>query len=249
VDRFFVSPQELQGDGAVLGRDLSHRLRHVLRLRPGARVVLVDGQGGEYEAELTDVSGPAVTVAILSRREGLPEPKARVVLHQSMIKGDRFDWVLEKGTEIGVTKFVPVLSRRGIVRPRAGRSERRERWLRIITEAAEQCGRSYLPDLAAPAALSEALESAEGLRLLTWEGERATTLRQALREAVGMGRKAPPAVSIFVGPEGGFARQEADRAVALGAKIVSLGPRTLRSETAGLVAAAAVLYELGELGA
>jgi 16S rRNA (uracil1498-N3)-methyltransferase len=249
VDRFFVSLQELQGDEAVLGRDLSHRLRHVLRLRPGARVVLVDGQGGEYEAELTDVSSPAVRVAILSRRGGLPDPRTRVVLYQSIVKGDRFDWVLEKGTEIGVAKFVPLLSRRGVVRPRPGRSERKERWLRIITEAAEQCGRSYLPDLAAPAALSEALESAEGLRLLPWEAERATTLRQALQEAVGKGRKAPPAVSIFVGPEGGFARQEVDRAVELGALAVSLGPRTLRSETAGVVTAAAVLYELGELGA
>jgi len=155
--------------------------------------------------------------------------------------------VLEKGTEIGVAKFVPLLSRRSVVRPRPGRLERRERWLRIITEAAEQCGRSHLPELAPPASLNEAVESAEGLRLLPWEGENEATLRRLLRSSLA--NEKTPVVSIFVGPEGGFARQEVDRAVELGARIVSLGPRTLRSETAGIVAAAAVLYELGELGA
>ena len=248
MDRFFVAPDALQGDTAALDRELSHRLRHVLRLRRGDRIILVDGRGCEYEAVLEDVSGPTVRVAVLSRHEGLPEPQARVVLYQSIIKGDRFDWVLEKGTEIGVAKFVPLVSHRGVVRPRTGRVERRERWRRIVTEAAEQCGRSHLPDLAPAVSLSDALESAEGLRLLPWEGERQTTLRQALRQAVGKGKKTP-VISIFVGPEGGFARQEVDRAVDLGALTVSLGPRILRSETAGVVAAAAALYELGEFGA
>jgi 16S rRNA (uracil1498-N3)-methyltransferase len=246
--RFFVSPDTLQGETAQLDRELSHRLRHVLRLRRGDHVVLVDGRGGEYEAVLEDIANPTVRVRVLSRRDGLAEPQARVVLYQSIIKGDRFDLVLEKGTEIGVAKFVPLVSHRGVVRPRAGRVERTERWRRIVTEAAEQCGRSYLPEVAAPMSLGDALESAEGLRLLPWEGERQATLRQALKEAVAKGKKMP-VVSIFVGPEGGFARQEVDRAVDLGVRAVSLGSRILRSETAGIVAAAAVLYELGELGA
>jgi len=247
MDRFFVSPETLQDDTAELDRELSHRLRHVMRLRRGDRVVLVDGRGNEFEAELEDVSSPTIRAAILLRREGLPEPLVRVVLYQSVIKGDRFDWVLEKGTELGVAKFVPLLSQRGVIRPRAGRIERRERWRRIITEAAEQCGRSFLPELSPTTTLDEALESSEGLLLLPWEDEHQTSLRQTLRKAMAKGKT--PAVSIFVGPEGGFARQEIDRAVDLGAQIVSLGPRILRSETAGIVAAAAVLYDFGELGA
>jgi len=248
VDRFFVSPQEVKDEEAILSRELSHRLRHVMRLRRGDRVLLVDGRGGEYEAELEDTAVSNVRAAILSRREGLPEPVARVVLYQSVIKGDRFDWVLEKGTEIGVAKFVPLISGRSIVRPRPERSERQARWLRIITEAAEQCGRSYLPELAPATWLNEALESTEGLCLLPWEGEDTATPRRTLRSVLKK-EKTLRVISIFIGPEGGFARQEVDRAVELGAKIVSLGPRTLRSETAGIVAAAAVLYELGELGA
>jgi 16S rRNA (uracil1498-N3)-methyltransferase len=122
-----------------------------------------------------------------------------------------------------------------------------ERWQRIVREAAEQCGRSFLPEIASPVSLDQALASSEGLRLLPWEGERETTLRQVLREATAAGKKTQT-VSIFIGPEGGFALEEVDRAVKSGARTVSLGSRILRSETAGLVTAAAVLYELGELG-
>jgi 16S rRNA (uracil1498-N3)-methyltransferase len=248
VDRFFVPPDLLRSDHLELGRDLSHRLRHVLRLRPGDHVVLLDGRGGEWEVALDDTSNASIRATVLSRREGTAEPKVRVVLYQSIVKGDRFDWLLEKGTEIGVAGFVPLLSSRGVVRPNQERSERRGRWLRIITEAAEQCGRSRLPDLAPVMRLDEALSTAEGLRLFPWEREKETSLRQALRETSSEG-KAPAAVSIFIGPEGGFTQEEADAAVAAGARCVSLGPRILRSETAGIVAAAAVLYELGELGA
>jgi 16S rRNA (uracil1498-N3)-methyltransferase len=243
MDRFFVDPEVVGGDFAELGRELSHRLRHVMRLRGGDHVMLVDGRGFEYEAELQDTRAPTIRAAILSRREVLPEPSVRVVLYQSVVKGDRFEWLLEKGTEIGVAKFVPLLSRRSVVRPREGRVERKERWQRIVTEAAEQCGRSRLPEIASPMHLDEALASAQGLRLLPWEGERKTSLRQALRSA-----KKVEVVSLFVGPEGGFAQEEVEQALALGVQTVSLGRRILRSETAGIVAVAAVLYESGELG-
>lgn len=247
MDRFFVDPEALDGDFAELGRELSHRLRHVMRLRRGDIVMLVDGSGFEYEAELQDTHASTIRAAILCRREGLPEPAVRVVLYQSVVKGDRFEWLLEKGTEIGVAKFVPLVSRRGVVRPRQGRIERRERWQRIVTEAAEQCGRSHLPEIAVLVSLDEALASAEGLRLLPWEGERGVSLRQTLRTASGEGKKLE-AVSLFIGPEGGFEQEEVQQASALGVQTVSLGRRILRSETAGIVAAAAVLYELRELG-
>ncbi len=243
MDRFFVDPETLQGETAELDSALSHRIRHVLRLRRGDVVMLLDGRGGEYAARLEETGGPSVRVVIVARSDGPPEPRVRVVLYQSIIKGDRFDWLLEKGTEIGVAKFVPLVSARAVVRPRTGRTERMERWRRIVCEAAEQCGRSRLPEIGAPVSLDEALKSVEGLRLLPYEGEHQTSLRQALKE----GGKATTA-SIFIGPEGGFAREEVEKAVAAGVKTVSLGRRILRSETAGIVAAAAVLYERGELG-
>jgi len=247
MNRFFVDPETLRGEDVELDKPLSHRLLHVLRLRAGDRIVLLDGRGGEYEAVLDEVSGSLIRARVLSRREGLPEPATRVVLCQSIVKGDRFDWVLEKGTEIGVAKFIPLVSERGVVRPRAGRVERIERWQRIVREAAEQCGRSRMPEVTIPVSFDEAVQTAKGLRLLPWEGERNTTLRQAMREIAGRAQDRVT-VSLFIGPEGGFAADEVERAVDNGAQTVSLGPRILRSETAGIVAAAAVLYELGELG-
>jgi 16S rRNA (uracil1498-N3)-methyltransferase len=246
MERFFVDPEALKGETAQLDRQVSHRLRHVLRLHPGDRVILLDGRGGEYETVLEEADGPATKVAIVGRREGLAEPRVGVVLYQSIVKGDRFDWVLEKGTELGVAKFVPLVSSRGVVRPRAGRVERMERWRRIVREAAEQCGRSRVPEVGAPVSLSQVLTSSEGLRLLPWEGERQSTLRQALKEA-SQGEE-PKVVSIFIGPEGGFAREEVERAVEVGVRTVSLGRRILRSETAGIVASAMVLFEFGDLG-
>ena len=247
MDRFFVPAEALKSKEVELNKELSHRLRHVLRLREGDRVILVDGRGGEFEAELEDVSSPIVRARTLGKSAGLAEPKAHVVLYQSIIKGDRFDWVLEKGTELGVSKFVPLVSRRGIIRPRSERFERKERWERIITEAAVQCGRSFLPELSPAVEMDEALAQATGLLLLPWEGEHELSLRHVLRETLAGGEKTP-VISIFIGPEGGFARQEVDRALEGGVKTVSLGERILRSETAGIVASAAVLYELGELG-
>jgi 16S rRNA (uracil1498-N3)-methyltransferase len=172
-----------------------------------------------------------------------------IVLYQALIKGDRFEWVLEKGTELGVARFVPLLASRSVVRPRAGRSGRSQRWQRVVTEAAEQCGRGLLPRVASPVELGEALASARGLRLLLWEEERAMGLRSALREGLAEQSEAKrPLLSVFVGPEGGFSREEAESALSHGARVVSLGRRVLRSETAGIAAVSAALYECGELG-
>jgi len=228
---------------------LSHRLRSVLRMRKGDIVVLLDGRGYEYEAVLEDVDGPAVRARVRERRPGLPEPPVDVVLYQSVIKGDRFDWVLEKGTELGVTRFVPIIVERSVVRPSSGPSARGERWQRIVTEAAEQCGRSRLPVVAPVTEIADAFASAAGLCLLPWEEESVLGLRAALRQEVeSLKATERPIVSLFIGPEGGFTEKEVRGARSRGVRVVSLGRRILRSETAGIAAVAAVLYELGELG-
>jgi 16S rRNA (uracil1498-N3)-methyltransferase len=179
---------------------------------------------------------------VLASREPPGEPDVRLVLYQALIKGQRFDWVLEKGTEVGVSSFVPVVSSRSVVRPAEASASRLERWQRIVTEAAEQSGRSRLPQVSPPVTFADALASAPGLRLLPWEGEHDITLREALT-AEGP----PEAVSLFIGPEGGFPTEEVEMARQQGVRTVSLGPRILRAETAGIVAAALVLHELGEM--
>jgi len=250
VHRFFVPRSALSGDEVRLEGDLAHQLSRVLRLEAGAAVVLLDGSGLEYETRL-DVVGPhRVTATVVGRRLGQPEPRVRVVLYQSLVKGERFDWVLEKGTELGVAAFVPLLSRRNVVRAAPGRSGRPERWRRVVREAAEQCGRCVLPEILPAEGLNEALSEAADLRLLPWEGEEALGLAVALQQArPALEAVERPTVAVLIGPEGDFAAEEVALAREAGAQVVSLGPRILRSETAGIVAAAAVLYELGELGA
>lgn len=248
--RFFVPQDVFSGDDVRLEGDLARRLSRVLRLQPGAAILLLDGTGLEYETRLVEVGTRRVTGMVVGRRPGRPEPRARLVLYQSLVKGERFDWVLEKGTELGVAAFVPLLSARNVVRPAPGRSGRPERWQRMVREAAEQCGRSVLPEVLPGRDLDEALSVEADLRLLPWEEEGGLSLAAALRAArpalEGVER---PTVAVFIGPEGGFSAEEVELARRAGAQVVTLGRRILRSETAGVVAAALVLYELGELGA
>ncbi len=246
--RFFVPPGTLGGREVALPPDLARRLAKVLRLKRGDRVVLADGGGRDYEVELVAISSGSATASIVGERPSPLEPSLELVLYQSLVRPQRFELVLEKGTEVGVSRFVPLLSGRAQVRtpsPAGGvGSQRAQRWRRIVTEAAEQSGRRRVPAVDPPLPFKEAVRSAPGLRLIPWEGERSQGRRSYLR---GLAEQ-PTTVSLFIGPEGGFAEDEVELAGAAGCVPVSLGPRILRSETAGIVAAALVMYELGQMG-
>ncbi len=246
--RFFVPAGSVGGREVVLPPELARRLATVLRLQRGDRVILADGLGRDYEVELSDVSARAASALVVGERPSPAEPSLELVLYQSLLRPQRFELVLEKGTEIGVSRFVPLLSGRAQVKTEAG-SERTQRWRRIVSEAAEQCGRGRVPAVDPPLPFEEAVRSARprrtgpGLRLIPWEGERALGLGSYLRAL----EERPATVSLFVGPEGGFAEEEVELARGAGCVPVSLGPRILRSETAGIVAAALVMHELGEM--
>lgn len=236
----------LRARNVTLGPDLAHRLGRVLRLKRGDHVLLSEGGAREYEVQLTGVSPYAITGVVLAEREARAEPEIVLVLYQSLIRANRFDLVLEKATEIGVSRFVPVIAARSQVQgngePAAARSER---WRRIAIEAAEQSGRGRPPRVEAPIQFEEAVRQARGLKMMPFEGERSRSLGAYLR---GLNRR-PETVSLFIGPEGGFDDAEVKLAREVGAEIVSLGPRILRSETAGIVASALVLDAVGEMGA
>ena len=244
LKRFFVPPGSLRARNVTLGPELAHRLGRVLRLKRGDRVLLSEGGTREYEVQLTGVSPYAITGVVLAEREARAEPELALVLYQSLIRANRFDLVLEKGTEIGVSRFVPVVAARSLVQgdgePATARGER---WRRIVVEAAEQSGRGRPPSVQAPVTLEQAMDQAHGLKLMPFEGERSRGLGAYLKALTGR----PETVSMFIGPEGGFEDGEVELARESGAEIVSLGPRVLRSETAGIVASTLVLDALGEL--
>ena len=194
----------------------------------------------DYEVELIRVSSGTISSVVLGRREAPAEPAVELILYQGLIRPNRFDFVFGKGTEIGVSRFVPVVSERSQIPGQAASDNRLDRWRRLILEAAEQSGRGHPPEIVAPMTLYEALRSATGLRLLPWEGERLQPLGAYIRSLDDR----PDTVSLFIGPEGGFDQSEVDLAREEGCTVLTLGPRILRSKTAGIVASALILDAL-----
>ncbi len=246
--RFFVAPTDINGRNVVLTGDVAHQISRVLRMSPEEEVVLLDNTGKEYGVRLNRISRDTVEGEVLSTVEGQGEPALEITLHQGILKGEKFEWVLQKGTELGVARFVPIICRRSIPRRRDDPGGARyARWRRIVTEAAEQSRRSRLPEICLPTAFEEAcdLTSGQDTSIIPWEMEEGTGLRRTLEGT------ASRRVNVFIGPEGGFDEAEVAYASSRGVVQVSLGKRILRAETAAVAAVAtvtAVLYEAGEMG-
>lgn len=245
--RFFVDPDQIRGDRVRFSPEQAHQLDRVLRLRAGDTVVALDGRGAAYDVTLTELSRRTASGTITGRRAANGEPDTTLILYQSLLRRDKFEWVLQKGTEVGVAVFVPVITRRSLVRDADKvTAERTERWTRILTEAAEQAGRGRVPDLQPPLPFADAVAEAvagDGVALLASEDATGYGIPGALNPFRDLSR-----ISLFIGPEGGFEPDEVDEAGSKGINIVTLGPRILRTETAAVVAAALVLHELGQMG-
>jgi 16S rRNA (uracil1498-N3)-methyltransferase len=246
--RFFVDAGLVTSDRFEIEGPLAHRLATVLRLRAGEEIILFDGSGEDARIRLDAVNGKHVSATVIERTPGPAEPRTKVHLYQSITKGERFEWLLEKATEIGVTAVTPLLTARSVVKPPSG-SNRAERWRRIVVEAAEQCERSAIPALGESTSLDDVLSAGSSVVLLPYEdaGNAAESVTEVLARRID-DVFALAEVSILIGPEGGYEPEEVERAKTAGAEIVTLGTRVLRSETAGLVAVTLAMQALGELG-
>ncbi len=224
----------------TLAGDEHHHLAIVLRARPGDPVTLFDGGGGEVDARVLRIER-AETELELGARRSVAVAAAPITLLCAIPRGSRMDLLVQKTVEVGVAAIVPLLTARSVARPEAAR---RERWVAIAREAARQCGRADLPDVAAPTALADALGDARlpARRLALFEREEG----QGLRAVLGASEPAPTA--LLIGPEGGFEAAEREAARAAGFTGVSLGRRILRVETAAIVAVALAAAAHGDLG-
>lgn len=252
--RFLLSDGTLiPGAEVTLPDDIAHQARDVLRLRIGDSLRLLDGIGGVYSAELAQLSRRVVSVRLGVREEGPAPLPVRLTLCLGLLKAAKFEWALQKGTELGVAAFQPLLTERAVAATEELSSAKRRRYERIIAEALEQSGGAWLPELAQPRTLAEALAAAptDAIRLIPWEEATATPITRVAEDARHTHAMPPQKVAVwlFIGPEGGFSAEEAHMAREAGALPVTLGPRILRAETAAIVASALTLAALGALDA
>ncbi len=249
MPRFFVERTSEQT--AVISGTDAHHLRSVLRLRPGDALTVIDERQQAFQAELTAYEADRALVRLVAPEAIEREAEVAVYLVQGLAKGEKMEWIIQKAVELGAAGVIPLSASRSVVKLSADKEKvRQQRWQRIAGEAAKQCCRLLVPEVFPVAKLAEvqALLPVGCLCLLCDEaaaqGETLPGLKQVLRRADAP----PPAVALFIGPEGGFTRKEVAAAAAFGAKRVSLGPRVLRTETAAVAAVTIVMYELADVG-
>jgi 16S rRNA (uracil1498-N3)-methyltransferase len=241
--RFYAPPLSFTEASVRLDADEAHHLTRVLRLGPGARVFVFDGEGAEYECDVARVAKHEVELNLLRRLDDAVESPLRLTLAQALIKGDKFDWVIQKATELGVTRIVPLVTDYSDIKraeERAG--QRLQRWRRISLEALKQCGRRRLVEICEPAPFDDFCGStARGACLIFSErgGESLADVSAKLRDVNQL--------SLCVASEGGWSDHELRKAASCDFTPVSLGTRTLRTETAAIVAVALAQHIFGDM--
>lgn len=243
---FFLGTNTVAGECATVTGELYRHMARVLRLKEGSEVRLIDDAGKHLCGVIEEVGPKSLTVRI-SAVEGAPEPEPglRITLYQGLPKGEKLDLILQKCTELGVSEVVTFDAARSIVKLRGERSAGRlGRCEKIVQEAARQSGRRSAPKVSIGESLEVVLrEARHTVKLLLWEGERTTGLRESFQ-----GFQAPESVAVVVGPEGGLSAAEVEQAMAHGFIPVSLGRRILRTETAGLAMLSILQFCWGDMG-
>ncbi|MGI8856791.1 MAG: RsmE family RNA methyltransferase [Thermomicrobiales bacterium] len=238
MHRFFVTADSRAADDVTLTGGIAHQIARVLRLRSNEEIVLIPTNGEdavEWRVRLGTVETRMVAGTVVAERPGLPEPRCAVTLCAAVLKGERFDWLVQKATELGVAVIKPVVTAHTIRRVGPDDTKALERWRRIATEAAEQSGRSRAPIIGAPVALMDIVGSVPAPLFVAHESVTTATFASIVPANADT-------LSVIVGPEGGLAESEVEHLVAKGGALqVSLGPRILRAETAAITAVTLVM--------
>lgn len=247
MPRFFINSKDIFDDNINIKGDDYNHIKKVLRLKCGEIVTLSDGVGNEYEAKIEEFGDGFVHSKIIKSYKNSTEPPIKITLYQGLPKADKMDFIIQKSVELGITRIVPVLTERTIVKlaNEKDASKKCERWNRISQEAAKQSNRGIIPEIEIPITFKEAVKQAKdyALSLIPYEKEANNSLKQILRSVSDIKE-----ASVFVGPEGGFTEQEIEEAVSFGINSITLGPRILRTETAGVAVLSILMYELGDVG-
>lgn len=245
MQRYFIDQDQIKGDHILLTGEQYHHLIKVLRSKPGDRFLCCDCLGTDYLVQLTDVkSDKGIVIAqVMERLTSVGEPKVRVTVAQSLPKGDKLEWIIQKGTEIGADSFIPFTSQRTIVKLEPKKEAKKHaRWQKIIAEAAEQSHRGRIPKLFPHHSWRELLALFPKFDEVWIAYEKG-----GVGLATACDRLTARSILLVIGPEGGFSQEEIVEAEEYGAKRISLGKRILRTETASLVALSGIFFASGEM--
>lgn len=245
MPRFFVEPDQIKEDKIeIIGQDVKH-IRDVLRLVCDAPIEICNGEGTDYNCLIDEINKETIIAKIISQNSSKSEAKTKVILFQSLIKGDKIEWVIQKSIEIGVAEIVPMQTTYCVSKmDQSKKSEAKiNRWNKIAQSAAKQSGRGIIPKVTSAVTFGQALELCKkmDLALIAYEKEDQENLRSQIQGLAGK------TIGVLIGPEGGFSEEEILKAETAGIKAITLGPRILRSETASISLVSNILYELGEM--
>ena len=245
MDKFFVDENQIEEMNIkIIDKDVKH-IRDVLRLKLNSNI-MISSNNINYLCEIVQMEKHEIISKIISKSEGVSEPKIEIILYQGLSKGSKMDFILQKGTEIGVKDFYPVATYRSIVKINDLKKEqgKLDRWNLITEEAAKQCKRDYIPKVNSILNFDDMiklLDKEENI-IVPYENEDGLTIGKGL-ENISTNK-----IHLIIGTEGVFEEEEIEKLRGIRAKIVTLGNRILRTETAGFVASTIILYELGNLG-
>ena len=236
---YYVQPENIGGDQLTLTQEESRHIIKVLRKQKGDAFLATDGAGTTYECQVGSFAHGLVTASILSKEEGRGEPEFQLILAVALLKKDRFKWIIEKGTELGISNFMPIVTERTIG---TERSMKPARCRKIAISAMKQSGRSRLPEIADPMTFHALLNASPmaDVQLIAHEKDDRQNLDDVFHTPVR-------SAVLCVGPEGGFTEEEVIFAREHGYRSFRMGIRRLRTETAAITAAALVMHKMGEL--
>jgi 16S rRNA (uracil1498-N3)-methyltransferase len=238
VIRLFLPREKLSSEQIIINGKDARYLSSVLRVRPGEPITIFDGQGNRYICNISEIHKKEVLVEKIKKEIYSTESPVSIVLAQGIPKGDKMDFIVQKSTELGVKKIIPLITERSQVRYTA----KGERWRKIAVSASQQSGREKIPDVDESLSIKEFL-SRNQKGIIFSEEEKKQSLKKALKDF-----EKSPTITLLIGTEGGFSHNELALAIDSGFISASLGPRIFRTETAAIAAVSIIQYEMGDMG-
>ena len=249
MHRFFIDTHQInfiQNRIIIENEDVRH-ISRVLRLKEKDKVEICDGKNTEYICEIQSVDKNSVSLSIIGKEQSFKEPPIKTVLYQGSPKGDKMNLIIQKTVELGITEIIPVKMKRTIVQfDDKNKQKKVDRWQRVALEAAKQSRRGIVPAVHFPLNFDQALEHSKKnqLNIMPYENENKKGFRTVMES---LNKDNIDKIGIWIGPEGGLAEEEVANAINNGVHLITLGPRILRTETAGFITLSLIMYELGDL--